>query len=76
MGAAKNYFSNVICACSGNSFDQDAVEYAIITGMVQLDIDVPVAEAAAGIMHHYDAICDAYSAHMEALHSTEARRAA
>jgi hypothetical protein len=58
MGMIKNYLNDIICACSEEQFGQDAVEYAVQMGLVELtgnkDDDVRI------IMSQYDDICQAY----------------
>ena len=36
MGYTKNYLLELLCLCSDEQFGQDAVEWAIMTGLVKL----------------------------------------
>ena len=61
MGCFKNYINNVICECSDKSFGQNAVEFAITSGLVKLSYNFD--EDVQRVMFNYDRICDAYREH-------------
>ena len=54
----KNYFLKLLQQCSEEQFGQDAIEWAVVTGLVRLsyELDRDVRE----IMPRYDEIIDAY----------------
>jgi hypothetical protein len=58
MGMMKNYLLNVLQQCSEEQFGQDAVEWAIVSGLVRTtyDLDCDVHE----IMSRYDEIIERY----------------
>jgi hypothetical protein len=58
MGMMKNYFLKLLQQCSEENFGQDAIEWAIVTGLVRLsyDLDRDVRQ----IMARYDEIIEAY----------------
>ena len=58
MGMMKNYLLNVLQQCSEEQFGQDAVEWAIVSGLVHTtyDLDRDVHE----IMSRYDEIIERY----------------
>jgi hypothetical protein len=58
MGMMKNYLLRVLEQCSDEKFGQDAIEWAIVNGLVLLtyDLDRDVRE----IMLRYDEIIEAY----------------
>ncbi len=58
MGMIKNYLLKLLQQCSEESFGQDAIEWAIVTGRVRLsyELDRDVRE----IMPRYDEIIEAY----------------
>ena len=58
MGMMKNYLLRLLEQCSEEKFGQDAIEWAIVTGLVSLtyDFDRDVRES----MSRYDEIIEAY----------------
>jgi hypothetical protein len=58
MGMMKNYLLNLLQQCSEEQFGQDAIEWALESGLVRLvyDLDRDVRE----IMSRYDEIIEAY----------------
>ena len=58
MGMMKNYLLNLLQQCSEEQFGQDAIEWAIVSGLVHLtyDSDHDVHE----IMSRYDEIIERY----------------
>ncbi len=58
MGMMKNYFLRLLEQCSEENFGQDAIEWAVVTGLVRLSykLDRDVGE----IMRRYDEIVEAY----------------
>ena len=65
----KNYLLRVLESCSEENFGQEAIEWAIVTGRVQLTYDLktdihnimgPDATGAGGIETNYDRIIEAY----------------
>jgi hypothetical protein len=58
MGMMKNYLLNLLQQCTEKQFGQDAIEWAITSGLVRLtyDLDKDVHEA----MSRYDDIIEAY----------------
>ena len=66
MGLMKNYLLHLLELCSEEQFGQDAVEWAITSGYVQLSYSLQTdLRHIMGIpghpeTGHYDAICDAY----------------
>ena len=58
MAMMKNYFLKVLQQCSEEKFGQDAVEWAIVSGLVRLsyDLEGDVRE----IMSRYDEIIEGY----------------
>jgi hypothetical protein len=62
MGALKNYFLHVLETCAENAFAQDAIEYALVCGLVPLTGNFQTDVAA--VMGQYDAIILAYHRHL------------
>ena len=60
MGMMKNYLLNLLQQCSEEKFGQDAIEWAVISGLVRLtyDLDRDVRES----MSRYDEIIEGYRA--------------
>ena len=58
MGMMKNYLLRLLEQCSEDQFGQDAIEWAIVSGLVRLtyDFDRDVRES----MSRYDEIIEAY----------------
>lgn len=58
MGMMKNYLLNLLQQCSEEQFGQDAIEWAITSGLVRLtyDLDCDIRET----MSRYDEIIEAY----------------
>lgn len=58
MGMMKNYLLNLLQQCSEEKFGQDAIEWAIASGLVRLtyDLERDVHET----MSRYDEIIEAY----------------
>jgi hypothetical protein len=58
MGMMKNYLLNLLQQCSEERFGQDAIEWAIASGLVRLtyDLDRDIHES----MSRYDEIIDGY----------------
>src|SRR5215471_9839817 len=58
MGMMKNYLLKVLQECSEEKFGQDAIEWAIVSGLVRLtyDLERDVRES----MSRYDEIIEAY----------------
>lgn len=58
MGMMKNYLLKLLQQCSEEKFGQDAIEWAIVTGLVHLtyDLERDVRES----MSRYDEIIEAY----------------
>jgi hypothetical protein len=58
MGMMKNYFLNLLEQCSEEKFGQDAIEWGVVSGLVQLtyDLERDVRET----MSRYDEIIEAY----------------
>jgi hypothetical protein len=58
MGMMKNYLLQLLEQCSEEQFGQDAIEWAIVTGLVRLtyDLERDVRET----MSRYDEIIEAY----------------
>ena len=58
MGMMKNYILNLLQQCSEHKFGQDAIEWAIVSGLVRLtyDLDRDIHET----MSRYDEIIEAY----------------
>ena len=58
MGMMKNYLLNLLQQCSEEKFGQDAIEWAIVSGLVRLtyDLDGDVGEC----MSRYDEIIEGY----------------
>ncbi len=58
MGMMKNYILRLLEQCSEERFGQDAIEWAVVTGLVRLtyDFDRDVHES----MSRYDEIIEAY----------------
>ena len=65
MGMTKQYLLTVITKCSDEKFGQDAVEWAIMTGRINLTGDlqtdlVAIMGEPGDLPETYDQICDAY----------------
>jgi hypothetical protein len=58
MGMMKNYLLRLLQQCSEENFGQDAIEWAVVTGLVRLsyELDRDIRE----IMPRYDEIIEAY----------------
>ena len=58
MGMMKQYLLNLLQQCSEHKFGQDAIEWAIVSGLVRLtyDLDRDIHET----MSRYDEIIEAY----------------
>ena len=58
MGMMKNYLLNLLQQCSEEKFGQDAIEWAITSGLVRLTykLDTDIHEC----MSRYDEIIEAY----------------
>ena len=66
MSQMKNYLLRILELCSEEEFGQDAVEWAIVTGQVQLgynleaDLRLIMGEPSHPETGKYDEICEAY----------------
>jgi hypothetical protein len=60
MGMMKNYLLNLLAQCSEENFGQDAIEWAILSGLVHLTYDLD--RDLHQIMPRYDEIIEAYRA--------------
>ena len=58
MGMMKNYVLKLLEQCSEEQFGQDAIEWAIGTGLVHLSYDL--GKDVQAIMPKYDQIIEAY----------------
>ena len=58
MGMMKNYLLSLLLQCSEEQFGQDAIEWAIVTGLVRLSYEVD--NDVRSIMLRYDEIIEAY----------------
>ena len=58
MGMMKNYLLKVLEQCSEEKFGQDAIEWAILSGLVRLSYQLP--DDIHRIMPKYDEIIEAY----------------
>lgn len=59
MGALKNYFNDLLCACApGNQFAQDAIEHCLVCGNVELTYNPAIDQK--NIMEQYDSILESY----------------
>jgi hypothetical protein len=58
MGMMKNYLLNLLQQCSEEKFGQDAIEWAIVSGLVRLTYDL--ARDLRETMSRYDEIIEAY----------------
>jgi hypothetical protein len=58
MGMMKNYLLNLLQQCSEHQFGQDAIEWAVVSGLVRLtyDLERDIHET----MSRYDQIIEAY----------------
>lgn len=58
MGMMKNYLLNLLQQCSEEEFGQDAIEWAVVSGLVRLtyDLDRDIREC----MSRYDEIIESY----------------
>ncbi len=68
MGMIKNYLLNLLQQCSEESFGQDAIEWAIMSGLVRLtyNLDQDIREC----MSRYDEIIEAYRKYRHSLVET------
>ena len=73
MGMMKNYFLALLQQCSEHQFGQDAIEWAIVTGLVHLSYELDAD--VRSIMSRYDEIIEAYRG-SNAQNYEEFRRAA
>jgi len=70
MGMVKNYLIGLACLCSEEAFGQDAVDWAIETGLVQLtyhreqDLRLIMGEPGKPETGQYDAIIEAYRGYL------------
>lgn len=62
MGSLKHYYLRVLEQCSDQQTGQDAIEWAIVAGMVTLSYDLEAD--VRSIMARYDDIIAAYQAHL------------
>jgi hypothetical protein len=62
MGALKNYFLHVLETCAEDAFAQDAIEYALVCGLVPLTGDFQTDVAA--VLCQREAIALAYRRHL------------
>jgi len=58
MGMMKNYVLTLLQQCSEKQFGQDAIEWAIVTGLVRLSYNLDAD--VHSIMSRYDEIIEAY----------------
>jgi hypothetical protein len=58
MGMMKNYLLNLLQQCSEHKFGQDAIEWAIVSGLVSLTYDLD--QDIHATMSRYDEIIEAY----------------
>ena len=58
MGMMKNYFLNLLQQCSEEKFGQDAIDWAIRTGLVPLSYNL--SRDVRHCMSRYDEILEAY----------------
>ena len=58
MGMMKNYLLRLLQQCSEEQFGQDAIEWAIVTGLVRLSYELDAD--VRSIMLRYDEIIEAY----------------
>ena len=58
MGTMKNYLLRLLQNCSEEQFGQDAIEWAITTGLIHLSYQLDTD--ARAIMSRYDEIIEAY----------------
>jgi hypothetical protein len=58
MGMTKNYFLNLLQQCSEEQFGQEAIEWAIVSGFVNLSCHMD--RDVRNIMSKYDDIIDGY----------------
>lgn len=58
MGMMKNYFLNLLQQCSEENFGQDAIEWAVVSGLVRLTYDLE--RDVHDTMSRYDEIIEAY----------------
>jgi len=58
MGMMKNYLLTLQQQCSEEQFGQDAIEWAIVTGLVRLSYELDAD--VRSIMPRYDEIIEAY----------------
>ena len=66
MGMVKNYLTELICLCSDEAFGQDAVDWAIDTGLIvptynrEQDLRTIMGEPGKPETGRYNEIVDAY----------------
>lgn len=58
MGMLKNYLLNLLHQCSEENFGQDAIEWAIVSGLVSLTYELERDKREC--MSRYDEIIEAY----------------
>ncbi len=58
MGMMKNYLLGLLQRCSEEQFGQDAIEWAVVTGLVRLSYESD--RDVHAIMSRYDEIIEAY----------------
>ena len=63
MGMMKNYLLKLLEHCSVEQFGQDAIEWAIISGMVKLSYHLD--QDVRAIMPRYDELIEAYRQRLE-----------
>jgi hypothetical protein len=69
MGMVKNYLLNLLQQCSEEKFGQDAIEWAVVSGLVPLtyDLEGDIRET----MSRYDEIIEGYRRSLaQAMHRT------
>ena len=69
MGMMKNYLLNLLYQCSVEQFGQDAIEWAIVSGIVHLTYNSD--QDVHQIMSRYDEIIEAY--HLSAAQTVRER---
>ncbi len=58
MGMMKNYLLTLLQQCSEEQFGQDAIEWAIFSGLLRLSYDLEADSRS--IMSRYDELIEAY----------------
>jgi len=82
MGMLKNYLIGLVGLCSEEAFGQDAVGWAIETGLVQLTYDLDqdlrliMGEPGRPATGRYDEIIEAYHRYLAEKAAAEAREIA